>query len=667
MDRPTRRIRFYKPEVDDANPPPQEPSTSIPLARTIQRRWINGISSQISSDTQATSQRPSTETVTPVSRGTPETLRTLELNWRERRRAKLEDITLQRIMGMEERVNAPREFTGLASERSSKSAANALSVPAPFPKRTQPMQHGEPTSRPEKMIRKLKTEAITLSPFVNVASDVHQQRRVHRIPMNDHAVSVTANSTTCQTRTNRARKIVKLVRDARLSVQTDDERASTVQASNPLINTQDGGLTKAQRMPSGSTVVPTPKAESLCLPASSLPSIRKPSAIGEGVLGTPRRVSFLRDASTQQKDAVSRSSSRKSPKSGSARFSVSMTGKGDVLNPITVSPLPAGEYPLSATATLIVYPYEQDWSLNLSCQEEALAGSSRGNSRRPVMSALTGSERIDLLDGGKAMRIKSTSKSHATSKPSRYLRLEEQDSWAEADRRRWALSQLLVDRLRSRTRRVRTIFRFRGSKWNVSDFGALYPAKTTAELPQGTIHVMCNDPPDIVFYTHIIRAPTANGRGKQANYDLSCDTSALISATTDLSRICRSRILFSPTRGIFKVSIRCGSHVPSNNRLEERGKKPFHRSASRRSQTDGSFRSRRILQLPPSTTVSGASDASELIERLYREQKSLVLRANTDKPHRDEAWQMYELQSLGRFLKVKDTWNQRPLDPDTRE
>lgn len=176
---------------------------------------------------------------------------------------------------------------------------------------------------------------------------------------------------------------------------------------------------------------------------------------------------------------------------------------------------------------------------------------------------------------------------------------------------------------------------------------------------------MCNDPsPDIVFYTNIVRPPTLHKDGREKispDYDLTCDTSALLTASTDMSGICRSRIMFSPTRGILKLSTRCGlsSHRSHSHRSHGYGKLATDSLTPRDSETQ-SFRSRRIVHLPASTgTDSGTDIMVEHLERLYQEQKSLILRQPLVRkpPDGNQVWQMYELQSLARFLGLKGTWS----------
>ncbi|KAJ9101779.1 hypothetical protein QFC21_003118 [Naganishia friedmannii] len=646
MERPTRRLRFYKPEGSDVNsridPPAMEPSGPATCVKASRRRWTDSVSAPRSSESGIASQRTSAENGTPVSKGTPETLRTLELNWRDRRRAKLEDITLQRVMGVEEGRDLHQEMTRGVTGRPTTLKSQSL-APQPVelatrPERQQPSRATtEPSLHPGQRIDKVGNESARLK----VTVDAPRNRSPRDVPLKDitAAAAATANNTTYQTGAHKARKIVKLVRDARLSVQPTEERTTTAVPLDARVRAADRDASKAQQVPIKTRSALPPKSVPSRQPSSFPSIIQQPPVIAQGS-ATPRRVSILREACTQQKEDSSKSSSRPSPSFRSMRFSMRNGSNTSILHPISVSPLPAREYPLSSTATLIVYPYEQDLSVTLPSQQQLPEEQSASSRRWPVMSALTASERIDVLDEGNTMRIKSTAKSSAEAKSSRYIRFEERDNWSEADRRRWTLSQLLVDRLKRRTRRA------------------------TYEFPQGTLHIMCDDPPDIVFYTNIVRLPALHHYrgGKAPDYDPTGDTSALLTASTDMSRICRSRILFSPTRRILKLSTRCG--LSNRRRSGEYKSDPANGFASsRHTAATDSFRSRRIIHLPPSSSSSeSGTTIDQHLERLYEEQKSLVLQAPSSSrklpsPDGNQVWQMYELQSLGRFLKLKSTWS----------
>ncbi|KAJ9116994.1 hypothetical protein QFC22_004652 [Naganishia vaughanmartiniae] len=424
MHRPTRRLRFYKPEGSDVNPlannppPSEEPSAPAICVKASRRRWTDSISAPRSSDAQSSSQQPSVATGTPISKGTPETLRTLELNWRDRRRAKLEDITLQRVMGVEKGGDLHAEIaqgkTRKHVEVRSQPPADRPIKQSTRPEQEQPSEAIASSSRVGRRINGLQTQAVPSSSNVNSPAE--------------------------------------LVRDARLSVQGNEKRTSTT--VTPAVKAQASRRNLAD--PLENTLNPAlglPSSPASCLPPSLLPSsAKRPSAIVQGT-ATPRRISILREPSSWQTDDAKQSSSRQST-SSSIRSAVHNRRYTNSLYPITVSPLPAREYPLSSTATLIVYAYEQDWSVNIPSQDGSPEGQSGSSRSRPVMSALTASERIDILDEGNTMRIKSRLKGSAKVKPSRYLRFGERDRWSEADRRRWTLSQILVDRLKRRTRRV---------------------------------------------------------------------------------------------------------------------------------------------------------------------------------------------------------------------
>ncbi|KAJ9122806.1 hypothetical protein QFC24_004237 [Naganishia onofrii] len=428
-----------------------EPSGPAPRIKASRRRWTDSVSASRSTDAQASSQRMSVATGTPVSKGTPETLRTLELNWRDRRRAKLEDITLQRVMGVEKRGKLQEEITSGVARKHTGLQTQPLDARTT---KDRPLRDIEASSQAGKETAILRSEAVSngLKPTDNVS----RPRDGHKIPLTGiTTAATTTNNTTYQTGANKARKIVKLVRDARLSVQASEEQVSARVPADAKDHASAGHLSKAQGIPVKRTLDLPLKSVPARLPSATT-STKPPPVIAQRTSATPRRVSILREAPSQQKNGSAHCYSQPSTGSRFPRSSVLTSRNIDALYPITVSPLPAQEYPLSSTATLIVYPYEQDWSVDLPSQAASPEGQSGSSRRRqPVMSALTASERIDILDEGKTMRIKSTSKhSSAKTKPSRFLRLKERDSWREVDQRRWTLLQLLVDRLKRRTRRV---------------------------------------------------------------------------------------------------------------------------------------------------------------------------------------------------------------------
>lgn len=157
---------------------------------------------------------------------------------------------------------------------------------------------------------------------------------------------------------------------------------------------------------------------------------------------------------------------------------------------------------------------------------------------------------------------------------------------------------------------------------------------------------MCNDPPDVVFYTTIVEPP-APVDGKARVDDGTVDTSALLCATTDTSFLCRARVMFSPSRHTLKISTHYGPSTKDP---------PVHKTFPKQSQTNQSFRSRRIVNLSSSSTA-------QQLQEIYEHQKTASART-TALPKVDgkverfphEVWQVREVQSLGRFLKLRDVW-----------
>lgn len=415
MDR-QRRIRFYNPASE---PPPQ--ATASTLQPATQR--FNHAQPQ-----------PSTSS-TPVSRTTPDTLRTLEANWRERRRAKLEDITLQRAMGVE----IPARGTARKARAVDDEKRGAL-VP------------------PQMAIRTIATARRPLEPVITnlaptssdngkpapTALKTEPSTRSRRSTEEEDHATVTGNNTTSQGRTNRARKIVKLVRDARLSVQP-------VQGT---VTMRDSGVSSSGKVHSEKET--SPRSKTCCSPATAptnVSSTPHPSSATAAptkhppnrpeTSATPRRISEIRRIVQHSPDPLTLSSKR-SPR---PRCSGSPSRPTEP-QPITASPLPAREYSLSPTSSLVVYPYEQDWSADLL----PTPSPGKRTKRRPILSAMTGMERMDMVDGGMTMRIKPFRSAEGT----RYLDLREQGTWRAEDRRRWEILGESVTRLKSRTRRVRS-------------------------------------------------------------------------------------------------------------------------------------------------------------------------------------------------------------------
>jgi hypothetical protein len=154
---------------------------------------------------------------------------------------------------------------------------------------------------------------------------------------------------------------------------------------------------------------------------------------------------------------------------------------------------------------------------------------------------------------------------------------------------------------------------------------------------------MCNDPPDVVFYTNILEPPPrANGKPN----DTTGETSALLKATTDTAYLCRARILLSPSRGTLTLSTHYG---PSTNDPPGPHTSPHGQS----------FRSRRIVRLSSPTTPT-----DQQIQEIYNAQKSAITRRVPASPKMDgrsphEVWQAREVQSLGRLLRVREVWATR--------
>lgn len=173
---------------------------------------------------------------------------------------------------------------------------------------------------------------------------------------------------------------------------------------------------------------------------------------------------------------------------------------------------------------------------------------------------------------------------------------------------------------------------------------------------------MCNDPPDIVFYTDIVEPPPVPIT-RRADGDVSesiCDTSALLSATTDIFHLCRSRILYSPSRGILKLSTRYG---PSSSEIrDEYGTRSLMAKTLPPNPSDQTFRSKRIINLPATASTSMVNQ----IRELYGRKKAALLATHAPgseeerKYHQlafpQDLWHAREVQTLGRFLKLEDAW-----------
>ncbi|GHJ86469.1 hypothetical protein NliqN6_2871 [Naganishia liquefaciens] len=567
---------------------------------------------------------------TPASRNTPETLRTLELNWRERRRAKLEDITLQRAMGVETHsTEAPQR-----QPSATKQSATQTLLPGPLDAQD---TRGTKASSPVPTEDNIAARAPKSVPATHQRPTLKHAavNRLSSASQSRPTFAFSADDTTYQTRTNRARKIVKLVRDARHSVQ-----AGHIEVKASLPSRERHYELKAneilpplmQRVSRSTADPPEPKEHHSGVSVDSKiaqPPKSKPIAVS-------RRVCEIRSGGPSIQ-----THERNSPRCSVRSFSDYRTRGATVddLRPITASPLPSREYPLTPTSALIIYPYGQDWSIDLQRDDNRNAYTQRQHRRQPILSVVTASERMDILDEGKAMRIKPTSSNPTGSRQSRYLELRHALHWDSSDRRRWLTLTDLIQRLKAKIR------------------------KSTIDFPQGSLHIMCNDPPDIVFYTNIVESPPVMTKRSKNGVDgeNTCDTSALLSATTDTFHLCRSRLLCSPSQGILKLSTRYGPsfrerHDRYDNTSLIASDLAFNRSRQ-------SFRSRRIIDL--STTASIPMIAQ--VRELYARQKAALL--STSKPDSftgkkdyhsafpQEVWQAREVQTLGRFLKLEDAWS----------
>lgn len=174
---------------------------------------------------------------------------------------------------------------------------------------------------------------------------------------------------------------------------------------------------------------------------------------------------------------------------------------------------------------------------------------------------------------------------------------------------------------------------------------------------------MCNEPPDIVFYTDIVEPPPVPIT-RRADGDVSentCDTSALLSATTDVFHLCRSRILYSASRGIFKLSTRYGPPSSSEKRDQD-GNRILTAKTLPSDVFRQTFRSRRIIDL----SATASNSMVEQIRELYDRQKAALLATkalglDSEKKYYQlalpqDVWQAREVQTLGRFLRSEDAW-----------
>lgn len=444
-DHMPRRIRFYKPPGEEIPTGKQDPSSTIPRAKSLAQRFAEATPTVALP--KRTAEIISSES-TPVSRTTPETLRTLELNWRERRRAKLEDITLQRAMGVEAREPEARRKEPMNPKASGK-------VNGPFKETRQTRTPPSESTRPAIVVP--EEEPVCLS---GPASTTRQSSPLQSIPVNRTSIAsqarpslaFTANNTTYQTRTNRARKIVKLVRDARHSVQANSAQATS---DSLRCGTQDSVELPKDSLAAGEKLQRTTEASSKrSMPpqaASQEPLSRHPS--GPTTSAIPLRLSEILSGPKPPPNECSRNSPQQFSRSSYLEYPLARTAM-DILQPIIASPLPSREYHLTATSSLIIYPYGEDWSINLEPQDPVSSPTKRRRRRHPMMSAVTTSERMDILDEGQTMRIK-PSRSNATgSRQSRYLELQHAARWDPSDRRRWQILSDLVQRLKAKTRKV---------------------------------------------------------------------------------------------------------------------------------------------------------------------------------------------------------------------
>lgn len=455
-----RRIRFYKPPSQETSVDRHELQAWNPRDKLSARRFAEA------SPTVAQSQRTAeiiSSASTPASRTTPETLRALELNWRERRRAKLEDITLQRAMEVKTRSPDARTRLSLGPQNTVEKSQYPTRLEAENARRTRTSPRA-----PSKIdIAIAESDPIRVRASMTAA---YSKVPAQRIPSNRildasqarPSLTPTLNNTIYQTRTDRARKIVKLVRDARHSVQAGNDEAKSVlppykQVFEVEMAKQRQPLTEKsnQSAPSSSKCkmhAPAPSAQS----ATACPSSQPPQPATARPMATPRRVSEIR--SGRPIAEVRRRNSLERPLRSFTEYH--MEGpSAENLEPITASPLPSREYSLTATSSLIIYPYGQDWSVDFDAADIKSKTTKNRRERYPIMSAVTVSERINILDEGQKMRIKPFRTKTTESRQSRYLELRHAAHWDPADRRRWLTVSDLVQRLKARTRRVSILVR----------------------------------------------------------------------------------------------------------------------------------------------------------------------------------------------------------------
>lgn len=455
-----RRIRFYKPPSQEASVDTQKPQASIPRNRSFARRFAEA------SPTVAQSQRTAeiiSSASTPASRTTPETLRTLELNWRERRRAKLEDITLQRAMGVETRtLEAPRR-PSLEARNAAEESQLPTRLDAESARRTQT----SPTAPLKVDIAIAESDPIRVPGSTSAAySQVPKQRlprnQVSNVSQARPSLALTANNTTYQTRTNRARKIVKLVRDARHSVKAGNDETKSI--SPPYKKVFEVEMAE-KRQPLAEKSNQSPAPSSKCTRHAPAPSAQSATARTPGLPtqpATPRPMAIPRRVSEVRSGRHTAQVRGQNPSQRSLRSFTEYRTEGssaEKLQSITASPLPSREYPLTATSSLIIYPYGQDWSVDFDLADIKSTTTKNRRRRYPIMSAVTVSERMDILDDGKTMRIKPSRTNATGSRQSRYLELRHAAHWDPADRRRWLTVSDLVQRLKAKTRRVSILVR----------------------------------------------------------------------------------------------------------------------------------------------------------------------------------------------------------------
>ena len=223
-------------------------------------------------------------------------------------------------------------------------------------------------------------------------------------------------------------------------------------------------------------------------------------------------------------------------------------------------------------------------------------------------------EVYEVTRGGQEMIV--INRTSSTAKPQR-LKLFQSVKWSEKDRKRWELVHGVIERVKRHTERVRVI----RSRIRACMLTTRFFVQTTWNLPSGCLHIMCNDPPDVVYHHHA-SPPCVN------------------KAVTLAARTTSAAVTLSPSRGLLQLSIR--------------RRWPAEQEAN---STLG-WTSKRTMELP-----EDASTAQSIRHLLDSQRRRGDSRRTTEdvqlKPERGEAgeeWDRDEVKALRVFLSLCLYW-----------